>query len=285
MLFAIFDSTSQNTKLMSLRFFSLFNLFVISLQVCYSQNTGSTGTISSTQVDSEYAVSEEKAMEIYRDKLHHSYDFLNGKEYQLYHVNLETSPLFDASLGLEGTVYVDGKKYDDLMLIYDIYKDELVCITDNFPGHSYISLNRSRIDSFTIKRKDTKSINDYVFKSKELHFKKVDFSENTDIKMKDGYYEVIQSGGKKIFIHHEAIQSHNEGEEAIISGIFRYDYQQKRTLYTKGKYYDIGSKRKFVKVFPEHRKVINKKLQSFSKRFDLVNKERLLETLKLTEEN
>ncbi|MEN8117773.1 MAG: hypothetical protein ABFS16_12380 [Bacteroidota bacterium] len=270
---------------MSERFLGLFILLIISSQICYSQIVNSTDKLSAPQIDGQYAVSEERAKEIYNDKLHHTYDFLNGKEYKLYHVNLETSPLFDASLGMEGTVYIDGEKYTDLMLIYDIYKDELVSVTGHFTGHNFISFNQSRIDSFALVRKNTASINDYRFKSREVHFKKVDFPENINIEMQDGYYEVIEHGGKQIFIHHEAILSHNEGEEAIISGIFRYDYKQKRTLYMNGNYYDINSKRKFVKLFPEHRKAINKKLQSFSTRFDLINKERLLETLKLIEQN
>ena len=89
------------------------------------------------------------------------------------------------------------------------------------------------------------------------------------------YYEL------KIFVHHEAIQGNNEGEDAIIHGIFRYDYVQKKTLFLNGVFHDIGTKRKFIALFPDQKKTVNKKLGSFSTRFEFLTANQLLETVKL----
>lgn len=255
---------------MFIRFSLIYYLLLLIPFFCFSQN------------DRVYTVSNNEAVEMYKNKLHNKYEFLNGTQYKLYHVNLETSPLFDSSFGMEGTIYSNGETFPDLMLTYDIHKDELIYVTEIFENCNFISINRSLIDSFTVTRKTSNRIGNYRFKSDVLRFQNVDFPENSDFDLKDGFYEVERIGDKKLFIHHEAILEHNQGEEAIINGIFRYEYFQNRILFLNGNYYDINSKRKLVKLFPEHRKVINKKLGSFGLRFDHLTKQQLIETLQLT---
>lgn len=228
-----------------------------------------------------YTVSKDTAIEIYKNKLHKKYDFLNGKEYKLYHVNLGTSPLFDSSFGMEGTIFTKGEIYSDLILAYDIYKDELVCVTDLFEG-KFISINRALIDSFTITRKTVSRIGNYTFKDKHFQLIKIERQGNDDMGLEDGFYEVAHVGDKTLFIHHEALLKNNQGEEAIINGILKYEYTQKKILYLNGNYFEIDSKRKFVKLFPEHKKAINKKLVSFGLRFEFLSKKQLIETLQIT---
>lgn len=251
------------------RFSTAFCMFLLIPFFCLAQN------------NRNYTVNSDRAIEIYKSKLHKKYDFLNGKEYKLYHVNLETSPLFDASFGMEGTIYANGETYSDLILAYDIYKDELVCVTDLFEG-KFISINPTFIDSFSITRKTTDRIGNYTFKDNRFHFRKIDFPENENNNLHDGFYEVSNIGDKTLLIHHEALQKNNQGEEAIIHGIVNYEYVQKKILYFDGKYYEIDSKRKFVKLFPEHKKAINKKLVSFGLRFDFLSKNQLIETIQIT---
>lgn len=230
----------------------------------------------------DYALSADKAKELYHQQFSDPNGFLYGKEYILYHYGLETSPLFNASLGMEGKVYSNGESYP-AMLAYDIYKDELILLTEAFPEYNFIALNSTAVDSFSLQVQPSSKSPLKLNREKEYHFLKIDLPDSLNIK--DGYYEVAGKDSLKIFVHHEAIQGNNEGEEAVIHGIFRYDYIQKKTLSLDGTYYELDSKRKFVNLFPEHKKIVNKKLRSFSTRFEDLSARQLLETVQLAVDN
>lgn len=235
-----------------------------------------------SQNTDKYALDTNQAIEQYNKVLYDPNGFLFGKEYKLYHYGLETSPLFNASLGMEGTVYSNGESYQ-ATLAYDIYNDELILLTEVFPEYNFIELNPTVIDSFALQVKPSTKSPIKINREKEYVFHKVDLPDSADIK--DGYYEVAGRAQLKIFIHHEAIQGNNEGEDAIIHGIFKYDYMQKKTLFRNGTYYDITSKRKFVGLFLEQKKIVNKKLRSFSTRFEELSARQLLETVELATSN
>lgn len=241
-------------------FFSLF---------CFSQN------------EKNYTVDAEQATEIYNKEFYNKYRFLFGKEYKLYHVALETSPLFDASLTLEGTVFSNGESYP-AMLAYDIFKDEIVFVSELFKDCNFIRINKSVVDSFSLITKPSSKSPLQLKREKTYHFVKVDFPEKTNIPLNDGYYEVTTIGDKKLLIQHKAIQNNNEGEEAIVHGIFRYDYIQNKILYVNGNYYDIDKKRKLIKLFPRYKKSINKKLSIYATRYDMLSKSQLIEVIQLT---
>ena len=240
------------------------------LLICFAGWTQNTG---------KYAMNASQAGEIYKQIFHDPNGFLYGKEYKLYHYGLETSPLFNASLGMEGTVFSNGESYP-AMLAYDIYKDELILLTEVFPEYNFILLNSTAVDSFALQVKPSSKSPLKLSREKQYVFHNVNLPDNADIK--DGFYEVAGKGQLEILIHHEAIQGNNEGEDAIIHGIFKYAYVQKKTLFLNGKFFDISSKRKFVSLFPDHKKIVSKKLRSFSTRFEDLSARQLLETVELT---
>ena len=133
--------------------FSLL-LFLLSLTslFCFSQN----GSIQETEPVSHnnrfYSVGVEQAKVLYKKELLNNYSFLNGREYKLYHVARETSPMFNSSLGLGGTVFVEGESYPNVTLAYDIFKDALIFITPAriFNNCNFIELNQTLVDSFFV---------------------------------------------------------------------------------------------------------------------------------------
>lgn len=234
-----------------------------------------------SQNDRNYAVDDEQAKEIYSREFYNDYGFLFGREYKLYHVALETSPMFDASLALEGTIYSNGESYS-AMLAYDICKDEIVFVSGLFKDFNFIRINKSVVDSFSLITNPSSKSPLKLKQEETYHFVKVDFKGKTNIPLNDGYYEVTNIGDKQLLIHHEAIQNNNEGEEAIVHGIFRYDYVQNKILFVNGKYYEINKKRKLIKLFPRYKKSINRKLQRYATRYDLLGKNQLIEIIQLT---
>jgi hypothetical protein len=265
---------------MFIKFSLLFFLLSLSSLFCFSQNDSIQKIESIPYNNRYYSVGTEQAKALYKNELLSNYVFLNGREYKLYHVRRETSPLFGSSLGLEGTIFVDGESYPDVVLIYDIFIDKLVYITPSriFKDCNFIEINQTIVDSFFVEVKKASGFSNVSF-NKQYHFVKINFPGNSNITMKDGYYEVADCGEMKLFVQHKAIQVSNQGADAMQNGLYKYVHILNKTLYLNGNYYEINKKRKFIKLFPDKRKAINKKLKSFALRFDMLNKEQLVETL------
>lgn len=265
-------STFSNEILMKIRCLIVFLLSILFCETAIAQNSQS------------YALEMDEAKAVYRQSMIDPNGYLFGKEYKLYHYGLETSPLFNAALGMEGTVFSNGEAYQ-ATLVYDIYRDELITITDLFQDHSFVVLNQSVIDSFSLVAVPNERSPLRLKKEKEFLFEKIDFDDSLEEFLKDGYYEVISDDDVIIYTHHEAIQGNNEGEAAIIHGIFRYDYEPKKILYFNNKYVEIKTKRKFLQLFPDQNKAVNKKLRSFSEPFKDLTAQQILETVKVTKSN
>ena len=247
---------------------------------CFSQSENIQEIESTPHNYRYYTVEAEQAKALYKNELLNNYVFLNGREYKLYDVRRETSPLFVASLGLEGTIFVDGEAYPDVILVYDIYKDRLVYITPSriFNNCNFIEINQTIVDSFFVEVKKSSRLSNNYF-NKQYRFTKINFPENSNITMKDGYYEVVYCGEMKLFVQHKAFLVSDQSANAMQNGLYKYVHVLNKTLFLNGNYYKINKKRKFVKLFPDKRKAINKKLSSFAIRFDSLNKEQLVETL------
>lgn len=267
---------------MLFRFLVLLFLLSLSSLFCFSQNDTIQEIESVSHNNRFYSVGVEKAKTLYKKELLNNYAFLNGREYKLYYVARETSPLFNSSLGLEGTVFVNGESYPDVLLAYDINNDGLIYITSSriFKNCNFIELNQATVDSFFVHVKKPVESSNITF-GKQYHFTKINFPEENNISVKDGYYEVARCGEMQLFIQHKAIQVSNQGADAMQNGLYKYVHILNKTLLLDGKYYEINKKRKFIKLFPDKRKAINTKLKSFALRFELLNREQLVEILQL----
>lgn len=265
---------------MPIKFLTLLFLLSLPSLFCFSQTDTIQEVESVSNNNRFYTVGEEKAKVLYRKEFLDKYAFLNGREYKLYHVARKTSPLFNSSFGLDGTVFVNGESYPDVILAYDIFKDALIFITPTriFNNCNFIELNQLLVDSFFV-HVETPSINSTVSHKKNYHFTKISFPEKNNLSMTDGYYEVAYCGEIQLFIHHQAIQVNNQNSDAIQNGIIKYVHRLNKTLYLNGNYYEINKKRKFIKLFPDKRKAIKSKLKSFALRFELLNNEQLIEIL------
>jgi len=84
---------------------------------------------------------------------------------------------------LSGSVTIDGKRFNNIPLKYDIYNDELLTITD----HGIIlQLNKEMIDLFTIN-----------YENRILNFKKLGADSINSL---SGYVNVLYDGGTSLYI-------------------------------------------------------------------------------------
>lgn len=173
-------------------------------------------------------------------------DFINGRTYHPYYLPSGSNPLFKSSTMLKGTIFSNGRIFQNLNIYYDLYKDQLVL--NHISPHGevlLINLNRQTLDSFLVStdRDTTKLIS-------------LSFPENS--KLKSGYYEIPYRGKMKLLIKHESDLIKKGGAD-------EYVYIQKRYLFINGDWVRIGSFMRFKKQFDsKHVSLIKKYLKSLN---------------------
>jgi hypothetical protein len=184
------------------------------------------------------------AINAYKRLMNHSYDLINGREYIPYHSPHQSDPFFKSQTVCSGTVYSNGRSYNNFKILYDIYKDELVINYLNFEGRlKLISLNKHSIDSFEIKVDDITT-----------RFKFISFAP--DSHMKNSFYEVPYSGETRLLISHTKSYSQLDGKDVYTYNIYRY-------LYFNGSYFHITTLSKFCKLFGDKKSILRKYIMSF----------------------
>ena len=114
-------------------------VFITSQHICNSQQ--------------EYKLISDKAelLEYAEDVCGSDDRLINGRIYVPLHSLAEGHPYFGSKDWVSGTIYIKGKRYDEVQIKYDIELDEIVLfIEDNYKRKNYIVLNRHYVDSVQI---------------------------------------------------------------------------------------------------------------------------------------
>jgi len=185
------------------------------------------------------------AINAYKRLMNHSYDLINGREYIPYHNPHQSNPFFKSPTFCSGTGYFNGRTYNDLKILYDIYKDELVINYLNFDGHlTLICLNKNCIDSFEIKVDDITARFQFISFTPDSH-------------MKNSFYEVPYNGKTRLLIRHTKSYTQLDGKDLYNYHIYRY-------LYINGSYFRITTLSKFCKLFGDKKSILRKYIISFN---------------------
>ncbi len=134
--------------------------------------------------DSAFVAQQQKnAIQLYYNSLDIQSGLYNGSEYLVYVQLLKDGhPYLDTTKLTYGSVFYDGMLYQDVPMLYDIVKDELVIQHYNKVFH--IQLIQSKIDEFKIL--------DRPF----LHLGKDSTIQGN---VKNGFYEVLYDGQIKLY--------------------------------------------------------------------------------------
>lgn len=212
-----------------------------------------------------YKLSSEEVIHFHNNKKQKEFDYINGKEYKTYHNSGHSNPFYNSRTGI-GTVYIGGYGYPDLILNFDIYKDELINIAKQLiTKQHFINLNKMLVDSFTI------SHDDNVIKLHNIRFFN---TENNSLK--DGYYEVWNFNDITFYFKHRALLIVKEGYDEFL-------YAPLKFIRIKDKFYGIKSKHKFLNLFPENKKEIKKYIYSLPIGFRKLNKDQIIRMLQFIE--
>ncbi len=148
--------------------------------------------------------------------------------------------LFTSSL-LPGSVSIDGRVFKDVLLCYDIFKDELLAMNDN---GMMIQLNKEKIDRFT-----------YEFNNRTYKFKNLDADSLNNL---SGYVNVLFEGDLSLVVKYKK-------EIVMLAVENKYDeFNQIQRIFLKkdDKYYLIRGKRDFLKQLIDRKQQIKQYIRT-----------------------
>ena len=165
----------------------------------------------------------------------------NGRAWRNLYYKIKGDQFLFTTEFLPGSVTVEGKKFKNLPVKYDIYNDELLTITD----HGIIlQLNKEMINSFTMNYKD-----------QILKFKKLDADSLNSL---SGYVNVLYDGGTSLYIKYRK-------EILLLAVENKYDmFNQIIRIFVKknGRIFKVDSKGELLKLLEDQKHLVRSFIRS-----------------------
>lgn len=182
---------------------------------------------------STFALNKDRAVQ---DTLKEDQTLYNGKIWRnIYYLIKEDQFLFSKEF-LPGTVSVRGKLFPEVLLKYDIYRDELITPVDK---GVLLQLNKERIDSFSLS-----------FQNKTYRFIK---AEEDSVKGDESFYNVLYQGNTALLVRYT-----KKIEKMAVEGKYDKFYQISRIYLDKGNVlFPVAGKKDLMKLMAEHKTAVS----------------------------
>lgn len=164
------------------------------------------------------------------DTLKENQILYNGRFWRnLYHKVKDNQFLFSSEF-LPGNLTIDGKAFENLLIRYDIYKDEIMTISNN---GMILQLNKEKIDSFSL-----------IFSNKKFNFVNVTSDSS---KGYSGYMNILYSGRSEL-----SVKFQKDIELLAVDKKFDLFYQTHRIYFvTDNNIFIVNRKGDIFKALPE----------------------------------
>jgi len=199
----------------------------------YGQLADSQGTFSDNVPD--YPLSLYKAATIDAQNLY------NGRLYYIYDSREEEFQFFDSRKLEKGTVFYDGQRYDNIPMMYDIVRDELVITHAN--GYANILLQSAKVGYFSFYNHN---------------FRRFVSGQGINPEMKTGFYDQVYTGKTKTLVRRVKQRQEKILDKKVIS---QFPEKNIYYVYTDGKYQTVHSKKSVLALFPDQKKELRKVLR------------------------
>jgi hypothetical protein len=172
-----------------------------------------------------------------------SYELIKGREYFTYYNLSEFKPILFNDKKHSSSITLNGRKYDDVILNYDTYKDQIVY---SFPAPSnvyspmQVALNNYNMDCFEL-----------YYADDTLSFRYFSKDLNSGINLPEGFYEVVLDGECKYLIKHKSAAY-------IVNNTIEYNYTPSGYVSVCNVFSKITNTRHFIKLFGERSDEIRK---------------------------
>ena len=187
-------------------------------------------------IDSLSAKQKHFIQDLYDNVMSQSNEILNGREYKYYFYPQVSNPLIPSNSVPTASIIIQDKKYENIMLLYDTYKDLVVYYDQNNLINNSICpivINKHLIDEFSLQ-----------LPSDHLRFKYLEFPDDRKEKLRSGFYEIAYDGYCQLIIKHTSGIVINEGRETYI-------YNTERYVVNAGIYYRISGKKSLLRALTD----------------------------------
>lgn len=159
----------------------------------------------------------------------------NGKIWRnLYYLIKEDQFLFTKEF-MTGTVSVKGKLFSEVLLKYDIYKDELITPVEN---GVILQLNKERIDSFSLN-----------FQNQTYRFLKA----HDRIKTDHSFYNLLYNGKTSLLVRYT-----KKIDKMAVEGKYDKFYQTSRIYLDKGDgLFEVTGRKDLMEFVKEHKEAVS----------------------------
>lgn len=190
----------------------------------------------------------------YTEKLYGTNDVLvNGRSYIPFHYNAKGHPYFLSKKCFSSSLIINGKKYDNQEILYNIDIEKIILNTTIDNGEKVLLvLNSEFIDSF--------NIGEHNFLNGAKYFPEGKFP---------GFVELVYKGSFSVLIQHQksfVTQYTTNTPNGFFSGLKSTNY-----ISNKGGLTKLATKKNLLDYFPEHKKEIKKFIRNNNIKFKQAN--------------
>lgn len=200
----------------------------------------------SVRSDSSFiAAARNQAVGLYERTLKRQAHVYEGDEYINHDPRIVVHPYYVVDSLQTGTVVYNGVRYQDVRMLFDIVRDELVVQPPE--GGYRLRLSTDKIAAF--------SVGSHQF---------VRIVGDSVAGIRTGFYEIIYNGTVKALA--KRLKTIHED---ISDGTYKADYQQNdRFIIQKdGTFYEVNSKRALLNLFPDQAKALRKYMRTNRMKF------------------
>lgn len=202
---------------------------------------------------------------LYSEEVGTTDKLINGKEYIPYYFLSRLKPVLYIDKIHTASVILDGRKYDNVILDYDSYTDDVIYTDDTRIINSracQLALNKDVVEGFNI----------YINQDSVI-FRNITKKDNPDFNLRDGFYELVYDGKVKYIIKHQSVVHEKDGRN-------EYFYSPVSYVKVDGKFYRVRSSGKFVKLFGQQAEDIRKLMHINRIDIKTANKKQIISILK-----
>lgn len=221
-------------------------IFLISFTILFTKTADSQLLASDSTI---YLASKENLTRLYIDSARENLRLYNGTQFTTAYKSSLGHPFFESSEPQAGTIFYNGTSYPGAKLLYDIIRDEVICVNE-FKNDEIIKLIPSKISWFTLQQ--------HLFVHLIKDSSVINFPGN-------GFYEQLYEGNMTVFkkTKKQFFESSKTDEPAKY---IQYNYYYIRK---ENRYHLIDNKRSLIAVCDDRKSdianFIRKQRLSFKK--------------------
>jgi hypothetical protein len=191
--------------------------------------------------------------------------FISGREYRGYYFRSDNKPILFFGRERTASLVYKGRTYNNLLLQYDTYLDQLIYMVYSNWDASQLALNSDNISRF-----------DLCFHDDTLTFRYLSDELYPSFNLDEGFYEVVYDGKYKYIIRHGSAHY-------MRNGVDEYSYKPAGYVMIDGGFIKITSRKQFVNLFGSKSKEIKQFIGSNGIKIGRADKVLITEILRFYE--